>query len=185
MTGSRRGLSEDEKRLWAAVRQTAKPLRPQPVEAEPPETAQPPTSKGKEEAGAPTTPPTVAPKSPPRAQAAVLDRRTLSRLSRGIMSVDARIDLHGMTQSLAHRRLLRFLEEAQAHGARVVLVITGKGKPGEPAEHGFPERGVLRRAVPEWLRSAAFQPLVSGFAEAGRRHGGGGAVYVRLRRRRD
>ena len=129
--------------------------------------------------------PAVAPKAPPKAAPAVLDRRTLSRLSRGITAVDARIDLHGLTQSLAHRRLLRFLDEAQAHGARVVLVITGKGKPGEPAEYGFAERGVLRRAVPQWLQSADFQPMVSGFAEAGRRHGGAGAVYVRIRRRRD
>jgi DNA-nicking Smr family endonuclease len=99
--------------------------------------------------------------------------------------VDARIDLHGLTQSPAHRKLLHFLEAAQADGARMVLVITGKGKPGEPGGYGFQERGVLRRAVPDWLRSAAFQPIVSGFSEAGRRHGGAGAIYVRLRRRRD
>ena len=185
MTRKRRGLTEDEKKLWAAVKQTAKPLRPEPGAAEPPETAEPPPSKAREEGGPATAPRTAAPKAQPKASPAVLDRRTLSRLSRGITAVDARIDLHGLTQGLAHRRLLRFLEEAQTHGARVVLVITGKGKPGEPAEYGFPERGVLRRAVPEWLRSPDFQPIVSGFAGAGRRHGGAGAVYVRLRRRRD
>jgi DNA-nicking Smr family endonuclease len=185
MTRKRRGLTEDEKRLWAAVKQTATPLRPEPVGAESRETAQPPMPEAKEVAGPAMTPRAAAPKTQPKAAPAVLDRRTLSRLSRGITSVDARIDLHGLTQSLAHRRLLRFLEEAQAHGARVVLVITGKGKPGEPAEYGFAERGVLRRAVPQWLRSADFQPTVSGFAEAGRRHGGSGAVYVRIRRRRD
>ena len=185
MTRGRRGLTEDEKKLWAAVKQTAKPLRPEPVDAKPPEAAEPPPSKSREKAGPATAPPDAAPRTQPKAALAVLDRRTLSRLSRGITAVDARIDLHGLTQSLAHRRLLRFLEEAQAHGARVVLVITGKGKPGEPAEYGFPERGVLRRAVPQWLRSADFQPMVSGFAEAGRRHGGAGAVYVRIRRRRD
>ena len=93
---------------------------------------------------------------------------------------DARIDLHGMTQDAAYRRLHRFLETARADGARMVLVITGKGGPAEPGSHGT-GRGVLRRAVPEWLRSPAYTPLVSGYHSAGPRHGGEGALYVRLR----
>jgi DNA-nicking Smr family endonuclease len=101
------------------------------------------------------------------------------------LSVDASIDLHGLTQTLAHRRLFAFLKETRAHGARTVLVITGKGRPGEPAAFGAYERGVLRRVVPEWLGSVEFRPLVAGYSEAGRRHGGAGAIYVRLRRLRD
>ncbi|WP_421725348.1 Smr/MutS family protein [Bauldia sp.] len=97
--------------------------------------------------------------------------------------VDRRIDLHGLTQTVAHGRLLRFLEDAHANGARIVLVITGKGN-DTPRDIGEPSRGVLRRAVPEWLKSAAFKPFVAGVSEAGRRHGGAGAFYVRVRRRR-
>ena len=100
------------------------------------------------------------------------------------LEVDARLDLHGLTQRAAHQRLGRFLAEAQANGARLVLVITGKGRPAEPAEGHGEARGVLRRAVPDWLQSPEFRPFVAGFDEAGRRHGGAGALYVRIRRKR-
>lgn len=65
----------------------------------------------------------------------------------------------------------------------MVLVITGKGAAAGRDDFTTPERGVLRRAVPEWLTSSSFRHLVSGFDEAGRRHGGGGAIYVRVRRK--
>ena len=112
-----------------------------------------------------------------------IDRRTRTQIARGTLDIDARLDLHGLTQSLAHQRLRRFLEEAHAHGARLVLVITGKGKPIDEIREGE-ERGVLRRAVPGWLSGMEFRHLVASFDEAGRRHGAGGALYVRLRRKR-
>ena len=101
-----------------------------------------------------------------------------SKLARGSESIDARIDLHGLTQADAHAALARFLRRAQRDGARVVLVITGKGAAGD----AHLERGVLKRQVPHWLESAALRPLVVGFESAGARHGGAGALYVRLRR---
>ena len=190
MSRKRRPLSEEERRLWDLVRKTAEPLQVQiqrpAVEATKPAGAapvpSPPPAKAKPvrqatAANRPSPPPAPPPAAP-------LDRRTRSRLSRGILEVDARLDLHGLTQTAAHQRLQRFLETAQAEGGRLVLVITGKGAPGELGEPGAPERGVLRRAVPEWLRSAPFRHLVVDFDEAARRHGGGGAIYVRLRRRR-
>lgn len=187
MSKRRRALSDEERRLWDLVRETAEPLRskaPADVEAvsAPPEPAKPPAPPKATPAARP-----VAAKTPPAAAskpAAPLDRRTRSRLSRGILEIDARIDLHGLTQTVAHQRLHHFLEGAQASGSRLVLVITGKGAAAEPGDRTAPERGVLRRAVPEWLRSAAFSRLVAGFDEAGRRHGGGGALYVRIRRKR-
>jgi DNA-nicking Smr family endonuclease len=110
-----------------------------------------------------------------------IDRRTVSRLSRGAVAIDARIDLHGMTQQAAHGRLVRFLKEAQADGVRLALVITGKGHP--VAEAGPGEgRGVLRRAVPLWLSGAEMRPYVIGYGEAAPPHGGSGALYVRIRR---
>ncbi|MCB1489560.1 MAG: Smr/MutS family protein [Bauldia sp.] len=189
----RRGLSDEDEQLWSAVKQSAEPLRPVSRERHvPADTAEPTPSPAKKEppaarkrAPAPDyVPPVSQPRSSPPSPNQ-LDRKTVSRLSRGRIPVDARIDLHGLTQNAAHRRLLGFLEEAQSRGARVVLVITGKGRPGEPAAYGMHERGVLRRSVPEWLRSSAFQPIVTGFSEAGRRHGGTGAIYVRIRRARD
>jgi DNA-nicking Smr family endonuclease len=97
--------------------------------------------------------------------------------------VDGRIDLHGMRQDRAFSALLGFLRQSQARGFRTVLVITGKGKESLdfPAGKG---RGVLRQSVPAWLARPDLRDLVLGFEEAGRRHGGAGALYVRLRRRR-
>lgn len=104
--------------------------------------------------------------------------------------VDARLDLHGLTQAAAHHRLRLFLLEAQALGHGVVLVITGKGDmdTGDMERRGGPHfgegRGVLRRAVPLWLAEPDLRAVVLGFEAAGRRHGGEGALYVRIRRRR-
>jgi DNA-nicking Smr family endonuclease len=114
---------------------------------------------------------------------APVERKTLQALRRGTKTVDSVIDLHGMRQDEAHYALIGFLHRAQASGCAVVLVITGKG--GAPSAHGmFEERGILRRMVPHWLRLADLRSLVIGFDEASPQHGGSGAIYVRLRRRR-
>ena len=84
-----------------------------------------------------------------------------------------------MRQQEAHLALHSFLCRAQRDGAKIVLVVTGKGE-SRPAE-GL-EMGVLRRSVPLWLRAPEWRSLVVGFEEATRAHGGGGALYVRLRR---
>ncbi|HEX7922805.1 MAG TPA: Smr/MutS family protein, partial [Bradyrhizobium sp.] len=94
--------------------------------------------------------------------------------------IDARLDLHGMTQLRAHRMLFAFLQRAHSDGLTFVLVITGKGKVGGLES----ERGVLRRQVPEWLSLPEFRSLVVGFEEAHIGHGGEGALYVRVRRAR-
>jgi DNA-nicking Smr family endonuclease len=48
-----------------------------------------------------------------------------------------------------------------------------------------PERGILRRSVPQWLEEPELRGIVLGWTAAGPRHGGGGALYVRLRKARD
>ena len=103
---------------------------------------------------------------------APLGRRERSRLSKGRSEIDARLDLHGMTQTRAHRTLLGFLQRAHHDGLTFVLVITGKGVAGDA------ERGVLRRQVPQWLALPEFRTLVVGFEEAHIGHGGEGALYV-------
>ena len=100
-------------------------------------------------------------------------------MSRGRKDIDARLDLHGMTQTRAHRALSGFLQRAHSEGLTFVLVITGKGKMGAESE-----RGVLRRQVPQWLSLPEFRSLVVGFEEAHIGHGGEGALYVRIRRSR-
>lgn len=111
-----------------------------------------------------------------------MDRRSRSRVSRGTVAIDRRVDLHGLTQAAAERRLTRFLEDAQGEDAKVVLVITGKGKVSTSGREE--ERGVLRRMVPMWLAAPALRSIVVGFEEAAQSHGGTGALYVRIRKRR-
>lgn len=126
-----------------------------------------------------------APKShaPP---ATVFDRRKMRHLASGKLEIDARLDLHGLRQSEARYRLVHFIRSAHDRGCRVVLVITGKGA-REPVDRlsdalGEPQRGILRRVVPQWLDEPDMRAWVIGFTPAGPRHGGDGALYVRLRR---
>jgi DNA-nicking Smr family endonuclease len=116
----------------------------------------------------------------PQPPLAPLGRRLRQRVARGSTAIDARIDLHGLTQEDAHHALRRFLRGAQADGASLVLVITGKGARGD-AMRGS-ERGVLKRLVPHWLRLPEFRATVVGFEPAHASHGGEGALYVRIRR---
>jgi DNA-nicking Smr family endonuclease len=105
-----------------------------------------------------------------------LDRRTWLRLKRGQVSIEQTLDLHGRTQDEAHLALGRFLAGARATGCRSVLVVTGKG-----LESG----GTLRHMVPRWLNEGATREHIVAFCPAQARHGGTGALYVLLRRRRE
>ncbi len=175
----RRHLSEEERTLWDSVARQVKPLRKKPrvgktaaPVSEPPPmrttaSPRPIPSNSAPKPGKPAVPP-LAP----------LGRRERSRLSKGRSEIDARLDLHGMTQTRAHRTLLGFLQRAHHDGLTFVLVITGKGVVGNA------ERGVLRRQVPQWLALPEFRTLVVGFEQAHIGHGGEGALYVRIRRAR-
>jgi DNA-nicking Smr family endonuclease len=180
----RRQPTGEELELWEKVTETVAPLeRPRPKsppKAKPsPAGHSPPSKLTKAAKPKPASlPPKLQPKPPAPPALNPFDRRTLSRIGRGTVAIDARIDLHGMTQEAAEARLVRFLADAQARQAKLVLVITGKGKPGTAGE----ERGVLRRVVPHWLSSPKLRPMVVGFDAAGPSHGGSGALYVRIRR---
>jgi DNA-nicking Smr family endonuclease len=177
----KRSLSEEERALWESVAKQVKPLRKRP------RVLKPSVASPEAEADAGSRPavsakpqaariiPPSRPEPPPLAP---IGRRERSQLSRGRKEIDARLDLHGMTQTRAHRVLLTFLQRAHSDGLTFVLVITGKGKVGGNES----ERGVLRRQVPLWLSLPEFRSLVVGFEEAHIGHGGEGALYVRVRR---
>jgi DNA-nicking Smr family endonuclease len=181
----KRGLSEEERALWESVARQTRPLRKKPRHAKahaasPAEEAPDPASPAAQpKHPMPVKPPRAAkPELPPAPPLAPLGRRERSQLSRGRKEIDARLDLHGMTQTRAHRALFGFLQRAHHDGLSFVLVITGKGKVGGAES----ERGVLRRQVPQWLGLPEFRSLVIGFDEAHIGHGGEGALYVRIRR---
>jgi DNA-nicking Smr family endonuclease len=178
---SRRRLSDDERVLWKGVTRSIAPLRKslalEPDGAEPATAPSPPKPRAKP---APATAALVAP--PKRvAPLAPLTRRTKKRIARGNHAIDGRLDLHGMTQAEAHDALFGFLRAKQVRGAKVVLVITGKGARGSDDGGG---RGVLKRMVPLWLRLPEFRGLIVGFENAAVGHGGEGALYVSLRKAR-
>lgn len=185
-----RGLSADERALWRGVTRSVEPLRPHRRRTAPSgasEDGDAMTDAGSRPVRHPkpramAVPPRVAPKPVAPPALTPLGRRLKQRVARGTAPIDARIDLHGLSQSEAHHALLRFLRRAQADGARMALVVTGKGAAG--AADFASERGVLRRQVPLWLRLPEFRSLVVGFEAAGIGHGGEGALYVRLRRAR-
>ncbi|KRR12108.1 DNA mismatch repair protein MutS [Bradyrhizobium jicamae] len=177
----KRGLSEEERALWESVAKQVKPLRKRHRVAK--------SSIASAEANSKITPKPAAtpkhvvrivlPSKPEPPPLAPIGRRERSHLSRGRKEIDARLDLHGMTQTRAHRALFGFLQRAHHDGLTFVLIITGKGKMGAESE-----RGVLRRQVPQWLGLPEFRSLVVGFEEAHIGHGGEGALYVRVRRSR-
>jgi DNA-nicking Smr family endonuclease len=184
----RRQLSDEEEALWAGFTRSIKPLKP----------AKPGAKASLKSSAVPSVASTPAP-SPPRSHPvtpretrpapspplAPLGRRLKQRVARGREPIDARLDLHGMTQQQAHAALLRFLHRAQADGVKTALVVTGKGlrKSSGSAERDADYKpGVLKRQVPMWLALPEFRLLVVGFDDAHVGHGGEGALYVRLRR---
>ncbi|HEY6992820.1 MAG TPA: Smr/MutS family protein [Xanthobacteraceae bacterium] len=171
-------LSAEDRTLWAEITRSIAPLRKPP--AEPVSTPAPPASPHKARAAtlgcAEAVTRAAAAKPAPRLEP--LDRRQRQRLARGTAPIEARIDLHGKTQSEAHAALVRFLRRAQREGAKFALVITGKGVRGSADG----ERGVLRRQVPQWLRLPELRAYVVGFEPAHVGHGGEGALYVRIRK---
>ncbi len=169
--------SEAETDLWQQVMDDVEPLEEsylvvdQPVPAD--ETAPPPPpSPPKAKSKAPSPPSPLEPDLS-HGEAPGLDRRTQTKMRRGQVDIEARIDLHGMTQAQAHRELGGFLFDQQAMGRRSVLVITGKGAGGE---------GVLREAVPRWLNEGDNRRMVRAFSHAAPKDGGEGALYVLLKR---
>jgi DNA-nicking Smr family endonuclease len=182
----RRRLGPEEEALWGAVKKSVVPLHPQPPEPPRPPTPQavppPPPDIA---AITPKTPVPPQPRKPSLPHMHTLGRRDRQKVVRGTTAIDARIDLHGLRQDEAHARLSGFLHHAQMSGYKLVLVITGKGR----SDGGFqglyePERGVLRRMVPMWLTLPDLRPIVLGYEEAHLAHGGGGALYIRIRRRK-
>ena len=181
-----RPLTEADIEIWLKVVQTIMP-RPGsavPVPAAPQEQPAPspePTPEPRRRATAPSySPPMSTPRATPPA---ALDRRYKKKVAGGRVGIDNTLDLHGMTQSEAHEALVNFLLRSQRKDARLVLVVTGKGRTERLRPDGGSDAGVLRRAVPGWLRDKALRGIVLGFEEAARPHGGAGALYIRLKRR--
>lgn len=182
----------DGKAAWARLTASAKPLTGETRNRHLPEKSAglENTPKSRSDASAPVKQPTqgtsaLMPKASPAKSSPAksppvrptpqgdLQLRTRRRLSRGTISLDGKLDLHGLTLLEAEAALARFVARAQTQHHIWLLVVTGKGTGGE---------GKLRRALPEWLDRGALAGRVVEYGPAAPNHGGGGAFYLRLRR---
>ena len=196
----RRKLRPEEHELWRQVARTADPLHPHRIKTEQePDSAPRPLPPDPARQRDPLSPFALGERALPQTQTHVfpkttadhlheapvrMDAKAFTRLKRGKLTPDSRIDLHGMTVDRAHSALVPFILSAQARGARLVLVITGKGQREDPYDPMPRRRGVLKTQVPMWLKMPPLSGAVLQVAPAHRRHGGEGAYYVYLRRRR-
>ncbi len=185
MNGSRK-LGKDERILWGKVAKTTRPISGRledllafgdldeaPAEPGPVKTGQNAFPRMLVEQA---EPPPAGPDKKPRIHQP-LEKPVKRKLTRGRLPLEGRIDLHGMFQSEAHAVLLDFLLRAHERGLRHVLVITGKGR-------SIGSDGALKRAVPLWFSKPEYRRLISSYEDASANHGGDGALYVRLSRRR-
>ncbi|HEX6409398.1 MAG TPA: Smr/MutS family protein [Sphingomicrobium sp.] len=174
-----RALNPDEAELWARVTATIRPLSREPLKPRP------------AEAGAksePAAPPRQATKSPPQRKVApsqptrpgtTLDGTWDRKLRSGSIQPDRVVDLHGLNLDAAWRTIDTALERADQAGDRVLLLITGHHRPGEPPV----QRGRIRAAVHDWLAVSRHAGRIAAVRGAHPRHGGGGSLYIILRRR--
>jgi DNA-nicking Smr family endonuclease len=201
---------DDGERLWKKIAEGVKPLGqtkhkrhakpvPSPLERELPKRSSGGTGKIEPRAGGetprlPIRAPAKKEGPPPLVPGALagLDRRSGDKLRKGQMPVEAKLDLHGMTQEGAHAAVTRFIENQHAAGKRCVLIVTGKGGAGDPfrpkqapARFTFSGgRGILRDALPRWLNEPRLRAHIIAVQPASRAHGGAGAMYVLLKRKR-
>ena len=155
----RRTTSDEERKLFEQVFQEGRPIRPLTAKA---------AAKKKAASSGPSG----------------VNGATQDRLRKGLVEPDAKIDLHGMTQGAAHRTLFTWLNTAHRKRHRLVLVVTGKGNPknDENAPWMASPHGVLKQMVPRWLNEPELAALIADVRPAHVKHGGGGALYVYLRK---
>jgi len=171
-----RSLSPDEALLWAKVAATIRPLSR--VQIEPQAVEEP--RKLAVVKGVRQTPPARPQAVPPKGVGTTLDGTWDRRLGAGSVAPDRVLDLHGMNLDAAWQAIDRGLEHSIAAGDRVLLLITGHHRPGAPPV----ERGRIRAAVRDWLAASRHASRIAAVRGAHRRHGGGGSLYIVLRRAR-
>lgn len=184
-----RRLSPEEAALWESVAHTTRPMHPKQKfkTSKPLKTNSKKTAEKDVNSSNPKKSPQPLktgysklsnPSKTPPSQPILMDQKAFSRMKRGRLKPEAKIDLHGMTLAEAHSRLSSFILRNYSDGKRLLLVVTGKGRNQEE----FGTRGALNRQVPMWLNQPPFAHAVLQVNEAHRSHGGSGAYYVYLRR---
>lgn len=189
-----RRLAPEESALWKKVAATVKPLAraKAPLAPAAPPTVSPPKPTARSIAAPAAAPRTAPAKLPPPRRThsqATLDSHWDRRLRKGLVRPDMSIDLHGHTLASAQALLDDAIGRALMRGARVLLVVAGRLRPGVdrlPQMHGDPRpRGAIRASLPDWLAFSPYADRIVALRPAHISHGGAGAVYVILRRGRE
>ncbi len=186
-----RRLAPDESALWKKVAATVTPIAKRSASLAPtaPPTVKPPKAQPRIVAPPAARPPAPLPSPRRTHSAATLDGHWDRRLRKGLVRPDMSIDLHGHTLASAQALLDDSIHRALIRGARVLLVVGGRLRPGAdrlPQMHGDPRpRGAIRASLPDWLAYSPYADQIVALRPAHISHGGAGAVYVILRRARD
>ena len=114
-----------------------------------------------------------------------MDQNTLRKLKRGKLTPEAKLDLHGLTTDQAYKALYSFINNNYKLKKRLVLIITGKGERNYNSEDSFSNKGVLRKTVPQWLKSPAISGFILDFVQSHIKDGGSGALYVYLKKNKN
>ncbi len=175
-----RRLSAEERALWARLAQSVRPYRAISAPARPEAPPSPPLPAPQSLTRAPILP---ALPQPARRPAAVLDNGWEKQIKRGALVPDMAIDLHGHSLSAAHTRLDQALAAARMHDVRVLLVVTGKPRAAREMGAGG-QRGAIRAEISRWLDSSPHADAIASVRTAHPRHGGDGALYIILRRKK-
>ena len=181
MTFPQDNMDDDDAAVWERLTRGVKAYEPELPPGRSPKSAKAKPKQARRVTAPPSPQPRAAGKQASQpidlrsGENAGIDGATRRRLAQGQIPIEARLDLHGLTAAQAERRLARFVDQAARTGVRCVLVITGKGSEG---------KGVLRRLVPLWLKTPPLSGLVLALSQARQADGGGGALYVMLRRKR-
>ncbi|MFC0687124.1 Smr/MutS family protein [Novosphingobium clariflavum] len=192
-----RRLSTEEAQVWAQVARTVTPLdkrrpraeavvaEPVPASAPAPVVVSAPPPSGRKVKGRvpPPLPPKPAAAKPQAESQLQLDGSWEKRISKGTLLPDFSLDLHGSSLDQAYVRLMHGLTQAKSMGARVVLVVTGKSRPVDSMDRGS-ARGAIRAKIIDWLAASEHAYDIVAVRGAHRRHGGQGALYVVLKKRR-
>ena len=182
------GRHDDEKILWEKVTQSVRRMNPQPVFQKPKQRGGPKTAPLKTswtdsnqsiqtgQVKAKTSPDKTMPADFRLGETSGIDRTSARRMQRGRVPIQDRLDLHGLSQEQAQKEVKAFIGNAVQKNFRHVLIITGKGRDGH---------GILREKVPEWLKDAPLCYHLNAISYAQPKDGGKGALYIRLKRRRE
>lgn len=114
-----------------------------------------------------------------------IDKKTLRKFKREEFAVEDVLDLHGKTEDMAFAAVDDFIPRCYAKGNRCVIIITGKGLRVHADEDVFDDKGVLKKAVPQWLNAPRLRAMILNYKHPSERLGGAGAIYILLRRNRN